>query len=85
MPWIYNPISGFYEQKSREEIEREIQQEQAKKIDYYSDDSFQKFLDDDHPLLSSYSAQDIVKINSDFTFNKSSDFSLRKEAAEMFE
>ena len=85
MPWIYNPISGFYEQKTKEEIEREIQKEKAKKIDYYSDDSFQKFLDDNHALSANYSANDIVKINSDFTFNRSSDFSLRKKAAEMFE
>jgi len=85
IPWIYNPISGFYEQRSWEDIERDIQQEKAKKIDYHSDDSFQKFLDDNHPLSSNYSVNDIVKINSDFTFNKSSDFSLRKKAAEMFE
>jgi len=85
IPWIYNPISGFYEQRSWEDIERDIQQEKAKKIDYYSDDSFQKFLDDNHPLSSNYSVNDIVKINSDFTFNRSSDFSLRKKAAEMFE
>jgi hypothetical protein len=56
-----------------------------KKIDYYSDASFQKFLDDDHPLSTNYSPNDIVKINSDFTFNKSSNFMLRKKAAEMFE
>ena len=85
IPWIYNPISGLYEQKSKEEIEKEIQQEKAKKIDYFSDDSFQKFLDDNHPLSANYSPNDIVKINSDFTFNKSSNFSLRKKAAEMFE
>ena len=54
-------------------------------MDFYSDNSFQKFLDDYHPLSADYSTSDIVRINSDFTFNKSSDFSLRKEAAEMFE
>ena len=85
IPRIYNPISWFYEQKSKEEIEWEIQQEKAKKIDYYSDDSFQKFLDDNHPLSANYSANDVVKINSDFTSNRSSDFMLRKKAAEMFE
>jgi D-alanyl-D-alanine carboxypeptidase len=85
IPWIYNPVSWFYEQRSVEEIEREIQQEKAKKIDYYSDNSFQKFLDDNHPLSANYSANDIVKINSDFTSNKSSNFMLRKKAAEMFE
>jgi hypothetical protein len=56
-----------------------------KKLDYYSDTSFQKFLDDNHPLSTNYSPNDIVKINSDFTFNKSSNFMLRKKAAEMFE
>jgi hypothetical protein len=54
-------------------------------MNLYSDTSFQRFLDDNHPLSVDYSANDVVKINSDFTFNKSSDFSLRKEAAEMFE
>ena len=78
IPWIYNPISGFYEQKSKEEIEKEVQQEKAKKVDYYSDNSFQKFLDDNHPLSTNYSANDIVKINSDFTFNNSSNFTKHK-------
>ena len=85
IPRIYNPVSGFYEQKSKEEIEKEIQREKAKKFDFYSNDSFQKFLDDNHPLSWNYEANDIVKINSDFTSNKSSDFMLRKEASEMFE
>lgn len=84
IPWIYNPISGFYEQKSEEEIQEEIKQEMIKRMDFYSDSSYQKFLDDSHPLLGTYEASDIVKINSDFTSNKSSDFYLRKEAAEAF-
>jgi LAS superfamily LD-carboxypeptidase LdcB len=54
-------------------------------MDYYSDPSFQKFLDDNHPLSSKYEASDIVRINSDFTSNKSSDFYLRREASEAFE
>ena len=81
IPWIYNPISGFYEQKSKEEISQEI----AKNMDYYSDDSFQVFLDDNHWLSQNYKAPDIVKINSDFTTNKSSNFMLREEAAKNFE
>lgn len=81
LPWIYNPISWFYEQKSEEDIQDEI----IANMDYYSDASFQKFLDDKHPLSSNYEANDIVKINSDFTSNKSSNFKLRKKAAEMFE
>ena len=81
IPWIYNPISGFYEQKSEEEITKEI----IANMDYYSDDSLQKFLDDSHWLSSNYNAPDIVKINSDFTSNKSSNFMLRQKVAEMFE
>ena len=81
IPRIYNPISGFYEQKTKEEIALET----AKNMDYYSDTSFQKFLDDNHWLSQNYNAPDIVKINSDFTFNKSSNFMLRKKVAEMFE
>ena len=54
-------------------------------MDYYSDVSFQKFLDEHHPLSQNYEANDIVKINSDFTSNKSSNFMLRKEVAEAFE
>lgn len=81
IPRIYNPISWFYEQKSEEEIKKEI----IANMDYYSDTSFQKFLDDNHRLSWNYEASDVVKINSDFTSNKSSDFYLRKEAAESFE
>ena len=54
-------------------------------MDYYSDDSFQVFLDDNHWLSQNYKAPDIVKINSDFTTNKSSNFMLREEAAKNFE
>ena len=81
IPWVYNPISGYYEQKSKEEIMKEI----IANMDYFSDYSFQRFLDDKHPLSWNYEASDIVKINSDFTSNKPSDYYLRKEAAEAFE
>ena len=81
IPRIYNPISGYYEQKTEEEIE----QEWIEHIDYYSDDSIRKFLDDNHPLSSNYEAPDTRKIISDFITNKSSDFYLRDEAAEAFE
>jgi len=80
LPRIYNPISGFYEQKTAEEIEAESKQS----LDFYSDNSFQKFLDDNHPLSANYEAPDIVEIYSDFTSNKSSDFYLRDEAAKAF-
>ena len=46
LPRIYNPISGYYEQKTEEEIKKEM----FANMDYYSDSSFQKFLDDNHPL-----------------------------------
>lgn len=81
IPRIYNPISGFYEQKTKEEIQNEV----IANMDYYSDSSFQKFLDDNHPLSWNYEANDIVKINSDFTSNNSSNFMLRKKVSEMFE
>lgn len=80
IPWVYNPISGFYEQKSEEEIEKET----ITAMDFYWDTSAQKFLDDKHALSSNYEAN-VVDINSDFTSNKSSDFYLRKDAAEAFE
>jgi len=85
IPRIYNPVSGFYEPKTEEEIEKEIQQDKISKMDFYSDTSLQKFLDDNHPLSWNYEANDIVRINSDFTTNRSSDFMLRKDAAAYFE
>ena len=72
---MYNPISGFYEQDTKEENEEETEQDIFADMDFYSDDSFQRFLDDTHPLSWDYEAKDIVKINSDFTTNKSSNFS----------
>jgi LAS superfamily LD-carboxypeptidase LdcB len=53
-------------------------------FDFLSDASYQKFLDDDHAFSESYLPQDIVPIHSDFTFNSSATFQLRKEAAEQF-
>ena len=81
IPRIYNPISGFYEPKTQEEID----QEWAESVDYYSDDSIRKFLDDNHPLSANYEASDTRKLNSNFTTNKSSNFYLRDEAATSFE
>ena len=80
IPWIYNPISWFYEQKSEEEIEKEL----IATLDFYSDESLQKFLDDNHPLSNWYEA-DVVNIMSDFTSNNSSKFYLRDDAAKAFE
>ena len=81
IPWVYNPISWFYEQISKELIESQT----VSNMDLYSDSSYQKFLDDNHPLSTNYEATDLVAIHSDFTSNRSSDFKLRKKAAEMFE
>ena len=80
LPWIYNPLSGFYEPKVREEAA----EEDVNVIDFYSDSSFQRFLDDNHLLSENYEADDIVRINSDFTTNDSSKFYLREEAATQF-
>ena len=60
IPRIYNPISWFYEQKKEEEIQKDV----TANMDFYSDTSFQKFLDDSHPLSWNYEVKDIVKINS---------------------
>ena len=80
IPRIYNPLSWFYEQKSEEQIEKEF----VDSLDFYSDESLQKFLDDKHPLSPNYEAE-VVSINTDFTSNQSSKFYLRKEVAEAFE
>ena len=85
IPWGYNPISGFYDQNTEEESVEEAEQDMFADMDFYSDDSFQRFLDDNHPLSWNYEAKDIVKIYSDFTTNKSSNFSLRKDVANAFE
>ena len=85
IPWIYNPISWCYEPKTEEQIKKESERDKISNMDFYSDDSYQKFLDDNHSLAWNYEASDIVRINSDFTSNKSSNFMLRKEVAEMFE
>lgn len=81
IPWISNPISWFNEQKTQEEID----QDWIEHVDYYTDDSIMKFLDDNHPLSSDYEAPDTRKIISDFVTNRSSNFYLRDEAAEAFE
>ena len=82
----YNPISGYrelVEHLPTSEIVHEGIVENGI-FDFFSDSSFQKFLDDTHGLQPSYRPSDLVKIHSDFTSNKSSAFQLRKEAAEQF-
>lgn len=49
--------------------------------DTESDSSFQKFLDKEHPFsLLSYEPRDLTVIISDFTYNNSRKYQLRKEA-----
>ena len=59
--------------------------ESAPKFDYDSDNSFQKFLHDEHPLTDdSYTPTDLLPINSNFTANASKAFKLREEAGVQF-
>lgn len=81
IPWAYNPVWILNTEKPEEEIE----QEWLEQIDYYSDDSIRRFLDDNHPLSSDYEVSDNRKIISDFITNKSSNFYLRDEVADAFE
>jgi LAS superfamily LD-carboxypeptidase LdcB len=53
-------------------------------FDFVSDESYQRFLDDSHAFSVPYIPNDIVKIHSDFTFNTSTHYQLRKEAAQNF-
>jgi hypothetical protein len=53
-------------------------------FDFWSDGSFQKFLDDTHAFAANYRPNDIVAIQSDFTANAAASFQLRAEAAEQF-
>lgn len=53
--------------------------------DYYSDDSYQRFLDPSHPFsVKTYEPADLVAIESAFTFNNAKIFQLRSEVAEQF-
>ncbi|MEI6774432.1 MAG: hypothetical protein WCL18_06710 [bacterium] len=54
-------------------------------FDFDSDDSFQKYLNTDHPFDdSSYIPTDLIPINSNFTANNSKAFKLREEASLQF-
>ena len=54
-------------------------------FDFDSDDSFQKYLNTDHPFYdSSYIPTDLIPINSNFTANNSKVFKLRQEASIQF-
>ena len=53
--------------------------------DTYSDDSFQKFLDKEHPFsVITYEPNDLKVIESDFTANNSRNYLLREEAGKQF-
>ncbi len=59
--------------------------ESALEFDFEQDDSFQKFLHDEHPFNdSSYAPTDLLPINSNFTANNSKAFKLREEAGVQF-
>ena len=53
-------------------------------FDFFSDASYQKFLNNVYAFDPFYVPDDIVNIYSDFTFNNSSSFYLREEAAQQF-
>jgi hypothetical protein len=83
---VYNPQSGYREEVLPQTL---VDIEQAGEVndglfDFFSDVSYQKFLDTQHALSPSYLPDDIVEIHSDFTANDSSAFQLRAEAAESF-
>lgn len=73
-------------QQQREQMMQNIQTgSQILTYDYTSDASYQRFLDPEHPFTQKdYIPEDLVAINSDFTFNNARQFQLRKEAAEQF-
>ena len=59
--------------------------ESALEFDFEHDDSFQKFLHDEHPFDdTSYVPTDLLPINSNFTANNSKAFKLREEAGIQF-
>ncbi|MDR0651346.1 MAG: D-alanyl-D-alanine carboxypeptidase family protein [Candidatus Peribacteria bacterium] len=84
--WEYNPFTANWEKVTWSEtpevlLEGNITYEE---IDFFTEHSHQKFLDNDHALPPSYHPNDLVPIHSNFTFNASSNFQLREQAAEQF-
>ena len=54
---------------------------QSSGYDLISDQSFERFLDNNHPFKNkNYQPQDLTGINSDFTFNNARKFQLRAKA-----
>lgn len=67
------------------EIVPEFWQQQSMKFDFTSDNSFQKYLNADHPFDDIlYVPWDLAPINSNFTANAARKFTLRQEAGDMF-
>lgn len=59
--------------------------ESALEFDFEKDDSFQKFLHDEHPFDDlTYTPTDLLPINSNFTANNAKAFKLREEAGIQF-
>ena len=94
--WIENPVLNIYRREylmpnfevnnedTNESWKSRTNQELIAQMDFYSDESIQRFLDKKHPLKDKYEAKDIVPIVSDFTTNDSRRFYLREEAAIAF-
>lgn len=83
----YNPMTDNREQITSSTVEEVVHYgwSDGQFFDFFSDASFQRFLDDDHPFSTqNYKPDDLVAIDSHFTSNQSSHFSLRSEAAVQF-
>ena len=80
----YNPLTDNREIVGTYPREELLHEHTSASPDFFSDDSLQKFLDDAHPFSASYAPEDVVPIDSHFTFNASSKFHLRSEAALQF-
>ncbi|MCX6823847.1 MAG: D-alanyl-D-alanine carboxypeptidase family protein [candidate division SR1 bacterium] len=62
-----------------------VEHHQTAGFDFDSDDSFQKYLNTDHPFDdSTYTPTDLLPIDSNFTANNSKTFKLRAEAGTHF-
>jgi LAS superfamily LD-carboxypeptidase LdcB len=80
----YNAITENREIVGTSPLEEILIEKRDTAFDFFSESSLQRFLDDDHPFTAEYIPEDIVPIESHFTFNASSDFYLRSEAAVQF-
>ncbi|MDR0608103.1 MAG: M15 family metallopeptidase [Candidatus Peribacteria bacterium] len=83
--WVYNAVSNQREPpiSPSEEVIYNGEVENAL-FDFWSDTSYQKFLDDTHSFDEQYVPDDMVPIASSATFNTASNFQLRAEVAPQF-